>query len=353
MKVIYLIMCLFLFLNPVLAEEDSNLNLEESITIKYKWYKLERVEGTYYKKGEELAGYLEDEENTIYGDYSSWNTNNCSYSNKFYDIENRFTYAYRRPILTRYIRFTNFKDLKNIRAFSDSQELTYDILKSTSEELIIDLKKAYDTSTVWLFVDANNSFDISFHYNTNFTYLAAYKHLEKGGLLKPDETWLGKNITYDKEYLYIRKSDTPFLTLDSIRLDCRIREIKTYRYKLKKVYYDDNYHSFVEGYFPESTDYLIEYTGEIPEREVEVIKTVTDKVIEKEYVYSEEVKDDLKEKDTEFENEPPIKTKYIENNIIKKIYKIPKKVYLIIAILLIISIIEFFVIKKKSNKLFD
>lgn len=353
MKIIYLIMCLFLFLNPVSAEENSELNLEEFITIKYKWYKLERTDGTYYKKGEELAGYLEDEKNITYGDYSCWNTTNCAFSKEFYYIENQYTYAYRRPILTRYIRFTNFKDLKNIRAFSNSQELTYDILKSSSEELVLDLKKAYDTSTVWLFADTNNSFDISFHYNTNYTYLAAYKHLEKGGLLKPDETWLGKNITYDKEYLNIKKSDTPFLTLDSIRLDCRVREIKTYRYKLKKVYYDDDYHSFVEGYFPDITDYLIEYTGEIPEKEVEVIKTITDKVTEKEYIYLEDTNDNPEEKCPKEESEPQIKTKYIENDVIKTIYKIPKKVYLIIAILLIISIIEFFVIRKKSKKLFD
>lgn len=360
--IVYLILSLSFFsFGKVLAEENTNstisttseetynLDLANNLKIKYKWYKLERVEGTFYKKGEELPGYLEDTQNITYSSFSGWANDNCNYlSNPSYAVEGRFYHEYKLPPNTKYLKINNYEDIKSIKVYSHLTPITYEYLKNTKEEILLDLKGEFSTDSMWIYVETNKPFEVSFFYKLDPGFYSAYKSLTTGGIYIPDKTWLEKNKTYRSEYTAEKVPDTELKVHFKSTHQCRYREIKTYRYKLKKQYYDDNYYEYLEGYIPDTTTYLAEYTGEIPEKTIEVIKEVTKDVPIPEYI-SEDDETISIEKECP-EAKPEIKTQYIENDVIHEVYKIPKKIYLFFVIFLAIIIYEFLLIRKKSNK---
>ena len=348
-KIILLLCCSFLISNEVLAEEVTSLNLEENLKIKYLWYTYNRVEGTYYQKGKDLSGYIEDSTNITYGDFTEWSKSYCNYSKDNYIVEYRYKHQYQSPNNTRYIRITNFADIKSIKVYSNMQNIPYDYLKNNSSEITIDLKNEYLTDTVWIYIDTANPFEVSFLYNKNNDSYSAYKSLPQGGVYVPDNTWLEKNNNSKNLYEFEKKPSTDLKKYIGSSLECRVSEIKTYRYKLQKNYYDDNYYEYIEGYFPDTTNYLAEYNGEIPEKIV--TQTITKDVPVTEYVYLDGEKEIVKEDCSN--PKPNVKTKYIENDVIKEVYKIPKKVYFTIAFLIITILFELLIMKKKSNETFS
>ena len=141
---------------------------------------------------------------------------------------------------------------------------------------------------------------------------------------------------------------------------CRFKEVYTYRYKTKKEYYDNNYHTYIEGYLPEINNYKVNYNKEFPvnkvevTKEIEVTKEVKVPQIEKEYVYIErepenkqenEINNSIKEADKCEEKE---KIVYKTEEKEKIVNKIPPIIYLLLTVLTIIIIFESIKLLKKN-----
>ena len=111
----------------------------------------------------------------------------------------------------------------------------------------------------------------------------------------------------------------------------------------------------MEGYIPDLNDYYIEYNGEFPTKLVNITNTVKEIVPIKEYIYvssnnenNNNENNENNHKDIQTSQDKIVKTKYIENEVIKKVDVIPKKIYIVIIILAMLSVIEFIILIKKK-----
>lgn len=358
-----IIFVLFLVLNISKVYANETINITDDVEVKYKWYKEEIIDELYHKKGEDLEGYLEDTKKIKSGlYYTVWDGKYCTYSEDDYYIERDIMYEYNNVENSMYIKLEkiDYQEIKKIQIFYKNKELEYNIIQNNNEQIIIKLNKYYETNYLWFYIDTEKEYDITLAYGKDFNRKTISKHIKNEKLLVPDKSWINEETKYvtTRNGIYIENDD--FLKLfTSINL-CRVKEKLTYRYKINKVYYDDNYHSYIEGYLPDYNDYIIEYNSELPTDIVEITKTIVDK--QKEYIYIENEKNKLTTTVQEDNKEnilnqnecnkpnTVIETKYIENDIIKKIYKIPKKIYLLITILLLIITIQTIRLKKKVEK---
>ena len=359
-KIILLFFLLMIGINKISADEI--VNIKENSIIKYKWYKEEIDEGLYYQKGKVLEGYHENLSDFEYGNYTIYEQKYCSYSPKNYLVESKKIYIYTKVHETRYIKLDNinYENIKTLEIFSKNQKIAYEIKNITDETIIIDLTKAYETDSIWFYIDTEKPYSITGSANSNFSQISIQKQVDNEVLLIPDKEWITKDTGYATKESNNRLTENDFLKYSGSKSLCRVREIKTYRYKIKKSYFDDNYHEYIAGYLPDTNDYIIEYTGELPKEIIEITKTVKDVETKKEYIYLNNDSNENQEKINNDQNQveisenvkPIIKTKYIENEVIKKVYKTPKRTYFIIALLSMINIIQLVcLLKKKSKKI--
>ena len=144
----------------------------------------------------------------------------------------------------------------------------------------------------------------------------------------------------DDAYIHVTDSNLDIPLIKNIQEEeiCRVREIKTYRYKVEREYYDNEYYLDIDGYIPDIADYRVIYMKEFPKTK-EVLKNILVPKIEKEYVYlpSEEVDGER--------TEIVYQTKYID----KIVDKIPLKMYILITMLGIVIVL--LVIKLLSKRI--
>lgn len=356
-----IIFILLFVANITIVHANESKDITADAQIKYKWYREEIVEGIYYPKKDILEGYLEDSTNVIIAPYYTvWDEKYCNYSQENYYIEQKKDYIYRVLQNTRYIKLENinYEKINNIRIFFKNNELEYEVIEKNDNEIKIDLKEIYDSSKLWFAIDAESSYDIGLSKTLDAKTLILSKHITKDKILIPDKSWIVKNTNKSILYTDERLEENDFTELKSVNYVCRVKEKKSYRYKVNRVYYDNNYYTYVENYIPDKEDYIIEYTKELPIEIIEITQLVKDKEIQKEYIYINDFENINSEEKIEtqdssiIDQNSIIETKYIENEIIKKVYKIPKKIYLIIAILLIIIIVEI-IKRKRSEKRFS
>ncbi len=145
-------------------------------------------------------------------------------------------------------------------------------------------------------------------------------------MLIPDDSWLLLNDSRN-EVVTIDSIETGnFVTLLSEEIQCSKQIIKTYRYKTIKEYYDNEYHSNIEGYLPDYSDYKVYYNGEEIKKQIKYLKG-EDKII-----YS-----DISSNQKETKNEPIKEIEYRYIDKYQTIEKVPSKIkYLIFLLILII-----------------
>lgn len=331
------------------VKANEKIDITNNSTIKYKWYTEEKTEGKYYPKGEKLEGYYEDIYDIKYGPETQSSEKYCKYSKEKYHIEMDVDRVYKKVVDTRYIKIVGNKISENIKVFENTRQIPYSIVKKTDNELIIDLKRLYEVGNLWFYLENSQEFDIYLAFNDYFTSMSLYKHITNEKLIIPDKTWIYENTVYGNLYTTEKKPDNDFLTYTGQRARCRAREILTYRYKINKVYYDNQYHEKIKNYLPDYENYLIEYTGTLPTNIINITKTVKELIPMKEYIYIDESEQDNlnnsseNKKDDNCEPKEVVKTKYVENEIIKKIKVIPQIIYFVISILILI--ITFLTIK--------
>ena len=362
MKKITIILLSLLFLNNVKATEIIETDITENAIIKYKWYIEKETDGTYHKINESLPGYIEDKNKITHGKYSNWDSKYCEYSNKEYLIESRAArWRYKKVKNLKYVILENLQTEDEIKIFSKNQEIAYTEESRSSNKITINLNKNYNANDLIFYIKSSKEYDIKLYYQSITSSPVLSKHIESSFIIKPDKSWIQENVAYLDTYLGATEFETDFNELIEIYNECRVKEIQTYRYKIKKEYYDDNYHEKVEGYTKDENDYTINFIGEFPTNIIEITKTEL-KPINK-YIYLEKLKEntqtleeqkgpphqEITAEQTINQNPPKIieKIKYID----KRIYKIPKYIYLINFILIVIIIIQFLkLLRKKSNE---
>lgn len=342
-------MLLFSSFTKVKANEYSEVT--QDVEIKYKWYK-EIIEGDYYPLKEEKEGYLIDEFNIKYGDYSLWSEENCRLSDKYYLKDYRIIRVYEKIRDVRYVKLENFRFNNNIKIYQNNQPLNYDILYNKNNMVKIDLKQEYRSETLTFFIENSQNYEISLYTNKEFTDYIISKQITNETLLIPDKTWITQNTIFNTTYTeeIYNNSD---LTIKIREYNvCKYREKYVYKYQIKKEYYDDEYHENVDGYIKDTNDYKVLYKGEPITNNVEIIKEriVKDPQIEYIYIPKENTieKNDSSKEIQEENCHPKVKAEIKE----RIIYKVPKKVYLIIILPIIIFLIMK-LLKKMSTKTFS
>lgn len=343
MKKVLIILITLLFVNDVYATNTDNIS-----KVEYKWYKEEKIEETYYPKKDKLLGFNEDENQIKFGDYSEWNNKYCSYSKDYYSVEEKELNKYRKVINTRYIeleynpRNIPHDSFKEIKIFYEQKNINYKVIKNDEYVVKIDLEKEYDTEKLSFYIDIDSRYLIYLSNNIELTKLSlGYLVMPQfdGKELKINDKWIINESTFVDELTNEENDDSKLKYKLGKEKSCRIREIYTYRYKLKRKYYDDNYHIFIDGYIPDIDNSIIYYLDE--NNKINKINNNTSN-----YEYEEKIETGLNSnsKNNYKENQTYI-TKYID----KEVKKIPLIIYIIIFFLVVIIITQSIKIMKKND----
>lgn len=346
MKKIFLLLTFILFIDKV----NATTNITEDTELKFKWYKDNITESLYYPKKDNLPDYFEDETKIEYDEYSGWSSEYCNYSKDYYVIENKVITTYDKLDKVKYIRLNNASTtcqnitcIDEIKIYYNHEELSHKILSNNYRGILIELPNYYEPEKLLFYLDTTH---------LNVIYLSKNKDIPPITISSPasaekirvlDDNWQATDESYINMETEGEVPNIPLIKNIKRQYICRIKEIKTYRYKIEREYYDDNYYTYLENYTPDINDYVIYYTKELPKHK-EIIKEVIVPKIEKEYVYLNDENNNECESLTNNEEKVIYKTKYIDK--IKN--KIPLIGYVIFIALFLIII--FLIIKILTKK---
>lgn len=277
MKKILLLFIMIIFIFPVYAEELPDIT--NDIEIRTKWYREEEI-GQYHPKGDDLLGYTENPDKIEYSITSGYSSNYCLLPTENYLVYKTKIYKYKYVYYTKYITLTDFEYNNNVAIFYKGNKQNYDIISNDSKTVVLKLSLAASTEDLLLFIDYEKPYNITLSFDEELQTIALSKDINGEKVLIPDKTWITEDTTYFDSTSTANIVNKDLITHMGSNETCRYQQIYTYRYKINKIYYDDNYHHFVEGYLPDMSDIKVYYKGE------ELIKTVEVPVYEKviEYV---------------------------------------------------------------------
>lgn len=233
-----------------------------------------------------------------------------------------------------------------------------------SNTVHINLTKECIVDNLTFYITNDNDYKINLYKTNYFSKSFLSKNVENENLLIPDETWIN-NYTYYLNYKTLDTlRETDLTKKTGTKETCRAKEIYVYKYKIKKEYYDDNYHLNVDGYIKDLNDYKIFYKEKVITNIIEkpitnLVEITKEKIIKEpkiEYIYipieNKIEKIDSSEKNDTLEKTeciPQIKTqiKTELKTVEKEIFKIPKKIYIFITILIITIVVLSLKLSKK------
>ena len=156
----------------------------------------------------------------------------------------------------------------------------------------------------------------------------------------PNKTWITKETIYNTSYTeQIYEDNDLTFKIDEYNV-CRYREKYVYKYQVKKEYYDDNYYAEIDNdeYTKDINDYKVFYKGNPITNNVEIIqeKIIKEPQIEYICIPNENI---IQKNDSSKEIQKTECLSKKENTTVEKtIFKIPKIIYLVIALLVLIII---------------
>jgi len=361
MKKILLFILLIIFTSPVQAEELPDIT--KDIEIRTKWYREEEV-GKYHPKGEDLLGYIENPDKITYSDYySSYSNKNCLLSSENYLISQMNLKKYQVVIYTKYIKLSNFKYNDNVIIFNNGKKESFKVILNENNETVIELYMGYPTENLMLFVDYNEPYNITMYFDKKLTRVTLSKDINGEKMLIPDKSWITEQTEFDTISTENTYNNSGLVTYIGSSELCAFKQKYTYRYKIEKHYYDNEYHAYIEGYLPDMTDIKVFYKGEelIKTIEVPVYEKVTEyitkhqtievpkEVIKTVEVYPEKTLTNCEcpSSSTDSECSPQVITEIQYVDKIKEVETVPKNIYiLIISLTIIIIILTSYLIKK-------
>lgn len=352
-KYLILILILTIISNPVKAEETKYKDVTEDIEIRYKWYKeIIDENGKYYPLRKITSEDKYDKNNYKFIRSVSINAETCSYPNEFYLIEKINFKKYKKTYDAKIAVIENVDPQTEIKIHYENQVLNYKIISHENDTMVIDLNGEKLCDRLMFYINTDNKYKMSLYRDREQKQIIIAKELENQKISIPNNTWILPETQFDyTSYIMISYNTSSLTELIGSKEMCASYEKYVYKYDVAKEYYDDNYHTYVEGYIKDENDYRMYYKGEplIITNTIEITKEKIKEVPKIEYVYLEkEVNNTEPPKACEKEIQTKIETKIIE----KKIKEIPKKIYLIVASLFLIItvlLIKDFVKKNMKN----
>ena len=359
-KIIKIFLVIILSIKLVNAEEidkgEELKDITDNVEIRYKWYK-EKITGNYYPLKDEQEGYIVDTNKIKEGKVSTWDNGKCSLPKNHYFVEYDFRMTYESVKSVRYAEIKNITFNDNIKVYHDNKLIDYRIVTNEENLIIIDLKIGYRADTLIFYIDTDKQYQIVLYNDKPLISPLLSKQVSSKYPVIPDETWKLSTTKYENHYTIEEFQETSLTKKIKQEQICRATEILAYKYKVEREYYDNDYHTYVEGYIKDELDYKLFYKENPIINTIEITKEITKEKIVKQpqiqYVYlpsKNEIQklDSSKNKENEkIENNkctPQIKTEI--KTIEKEIFKIPKRVYIIITILIFLIILQLKKIKK-------
>ena len=336
-------------INLVKAETLENLDELKDITkdveIRYKWYK-EVIEGDYYPLKDKKEGYIIDVDKIKYGPLSGWGNRACQLPEQYYLINKDIIYIYQTIPQIGYVKFENLSSEATIKIYHNNQNVEYEIISTDEDDYImINLRKPYLVDDLTFYIKGDNQYKIKLYNNSIGVKELLAKDVINEEMLIPDSTWTTEYTNYVEYSTMNEIPQTSLTKRKTLNQVCNSREIFVYQYKVNREYYDDNYHTYVEGYIKDINDYQIFYQEKPITNTIEITKEIEkEKIIKQptiEYIYipsENETKkiDSSKPLECIPEIKTQIKTEY--KTVEKEIFKVPNKVYIIIAVMFLIII---------------
>lgn len=354
MKKRYLMFFLLLFIisNNVKAEGEYK-DITNDVQIKYKWYKeIIKNEGEYYPLKDLKSTDRYDKDNIKYVGSSRVNSEFCSYPEEFYRLERDTYRIYRKIYDAEYVLIENIDQQTDIEIYYKRYNLAYEIISNENNKITIHLKNKYLCDQLLFYVNTNDKYKVSLYKDSELKNLIISKELENQKISIPDSSWQVEPNAYYNTYIStIKYDETSLTTLKEEKEMCGYSEKYVYKYDVEKIYYDNNYHEYIEGYIKDEQDYKLYYKNEpiVINNTIEITKEKIKEVPKIEYIYIEKEINNIESiEKCENEIQTKIETKIVE----KEIEKIPKKVYILIFILagiILILIIKNIVKKCRIN----
>lgn len=357
MKKIILSLIIFLLIPVVHGIELSELDNYE---IKYKFYK-EIVDFKYYPKGELLEGYQEDENNIQYSDYTRWQDNCIVNDNKEIEYKNEYTYSEIKKVGSiKIFDFSQERDQTGIIVYEGNKKINYQNVSPSWNEIHLKLDNYYNASDLLIYAFFLNKVDytITIYSDYDFQEPILTRRITRSNfynVIVDSKFYVYPDAYIEKTY-DIELEDNFFRKKITENTKCRYRNILTYRYKIDREYYDDNYYDDIPGYQKDYEDYKIYYQKVIDY--IEVPKGIKEYITVPEYKYFEIPKYEYIEvpkyeyieieKQTLIPSEPiPIINKeYIKEDAIENHFS----KYISIVIILMLLIVIYELIKKCRTK---
>jgi len=267
----FLLLCLIMFEAKALEYGVWTDKLEDDITISYsettmyKWYQ-EKINGEYLLYDIEIEKYpYNDLNNYVLGQFSNWQ-DECI-TNDYRLIENKDIYYYKQVKKIQYIKLENISknhQVDNINIYENNKKINYEIIKAsegyngnyfkTSSYIIIKLDDFYnynDISVEILSKENYRFYKMYLYHKQDETYLAENKQVITNVKTTKEDNII--NEKYENIYTDVLTSeDIDILDENIILIDkktlCRYQDKLTFHYNIEKIYYDDNYHEYIDGY---------------------------------------------------------------------------------------------------------
>ena len=352
-KLIIIILLLILSIKLVFADEYPEITSD--VEIRYKWYK-EIITGDYYPSKDISYEDKIDKNKIRYGNYSEWKSNYCNLSTEHYEISSRKRYKYNKAESVRYILLENFEYKDNIKIYYENKPLEYKIISQTSNQIKIELNHLYLAETLLFYITDATNYKITLYRTILFDKEVISKQIKNEEIIIPDKTWINENSSFVEEITGESYKNSDLTKKISSYDECRYREKYVYKYEVKREYYDENYYKDVEGYIKDINDYKFYYKGEPITNTIEIIKEKVVKEPKIEYIYIEN--EEINKPSKEINENDPSKDKEIINEIncqpiikkevkIKEVFKIPKMVYILVSVLVVIITILIIKLSKK------
>ena len=259
-KIIILFSVIILSINSVNAEEINELEESKDITndveIRYKWYK-EKITGDYYPLKDEQIGYIVDMNKIKPGSVGTWSSYNCGLPQNHYFLEYDFQMTYE---CVKDIRFVEIKGItynNNIQIYYQNEPIDYQIVTNKENLIVMNLIIEYRPDTLIFYIDTDKEYQITLYTDQYLTTPILTKKISSNVPIIPDETWKTSTTSYEKHYTTDEYKETTLTKRKKKSQICRATEIVAYKYKVEREYYDDNYHTYVEWYIKDETDYKL------------------------------------------------------------------------------------------------
>lgn len=352
-KLIIIILLLILSIKLVFADEYPEITSD--VEIRYKWYK-EIITGDYYPSKGINSEDIIDKNKIRYGNYSEWKSNYCDLSAEHNEISTRKRYKYRKVESIRAIIIENFKYNNNIQIYYENKPIEYKIISQNDNQIKIELEHIYLAETLMFYITDTTNYKIGLYRNSLFDKEVISKEIVDEEIIIPDKTWINENTKFIEEITGESYKNSDLTKKIKTYDECRYREKYVYKYEVKREYYDEKYYKEVEGYIKDINDYKFYYKGEPITNTIEIIKEKVVKEPQIEYIYienkeinkpSKEITENDPSKDKKVINEincQPIIKKEVE---IKEVFKIPRTVYILFSVLVVIITILIIKLSKK------